>query len=98
MLNFEVWATPSYSLWEISDALSSLRVSHSLQGSALFKERVMNHGLPQTKWVHLTQDTHKLRASSINFISASYAELSLTNFPRLAEIDLAMGIIVMGYE
>lgn len=88
-----VFATPVYSAWEISDALSQLRVSHSILVKKTTPPLVRNLSRPQPKWVHVSASVYDLRRGSVNFITASYAELSLTNYPRFPEsMDLDAGL------
>jgi hypothetical protein len=81
-----VFATPVYSLWQLSDALGQLRVSHSVYTQRKTQPPlVRNLRRPQPKWVHVTSDVRDIKSRSVNFITASYAELSLTNYPKLRE-------------
>ncbi len=72
-----------FSAWAISDHLRQLRVSHSIRGLPAPR----NMGYPQPKWVHVTDNIFDLQEGSVNFISASFAELSHTNIPRFPEFD-----------
>lgn len=81
-----VFATPLYSSWQLSDALTQLRVSHSVCAKRKTQPpMVRNLRRQQPRWVHVTTDVRDIKSGSVNFITASYAELSLTNYPRLRE-------------
>ena len=82
-----IWATTQYSTWQLSDALTQLRVSHSIKEGARSPARVIDCKKAQPKWVHLTTNVKNFRRTSVNFITASHAELSYTNFPRLPTSD-----------
>lgn len=79
------WATPSYSSWEVSNALSGLNVSHTVRISSTLAHEKINLGFPQPRAVHVTDRVKDLVVGSVNFISGSYAELSSTNIPRFPE-------------
>lgn len=74
-----VWATAEHSLFELADTLDRLNVSYSVKHAG--KETIVNNGHSQPKWVHLSSDLKSIKKNSVNFISSSYAELSLTNYP-----------------
>jgi hypothetical protein len=44
-------------------------------------------GRSQPRWVHIGADPRDLRKGSVNFIVASHAELSRTNYPLLTSAD-----------
>lgn len=78
-----VWASPVFSLWQISSALKKLRVSHSI-ASKNKKDIVVDLRYPQPSWVHLSSIPSGIQLESVNFIVSSYAELSRYNYPTLA--------------
>lgn len=81
-----VWATAEHSLFELADTLDKLNVSYSVKHGG--KETVVNNGHSQPKWVHLSSDLTSIKKNSVNFISSSYAELSLTNYPMFSSPNL----------
>jgi hypothetical protein len=84
-----IWGTGKHSLWEISAALRALRVSHTVQPfERHLPARLIDMKFPQPTAVHLTQRVDGFKHGAVNFISASVAELTDTNFPSFPHKDL----------
>lgn len=81
------WATPRFSVWELSNALSNLQVSHSFRVTNLTDPTVVNRGKPQPMWVHVTPNIADVQEGSVNFISAAYAVIGMSNIPTFPDPD-----------
>jgi hypothetical protein len=79
-----IWSSSAYSEWDISDALASLRVTHTLDPRDKTKPtRTIDMGQPQPRQVHVTHTLKTVKPHAVNFIVASYGALSVTNIPSL---------------
>lgn len=88
-----IWATGKHSLWDISTVLRSLNVTHTIAPEARHLPcRVIKMGFPQPIAVHLAQRVDGYRLNAVNFISASVAELSDTNFMAFPHPDLEQAL------
>lgn len=85
----EAYGTSMFSLAEISDALRYLNVEHvlRLKASCSAELKVPGKGTSYSRVV-LTDDLTRVQANAVNFISASIAELSLTNAARLQALQI----------
>jgi len=76
-----VYGTSTHSLFELSDALVELGITHTItEGRHVCTK---GPGNKQRKPVYLFNRVNCWRPESVNFIVASVSELSLTNFARL---------------
>lgn len=89
-MSYRIHATPRYSPWEISQALASLRVTHTVTSNR--RTVRVNRRLAQPLAVHVTDDICGYRKGAVNFIVASLAELELTNFTPLTQKPLEAAI------
>lgn len=92
-----VFGTARYSPFELSVTLKDLRVSHTYKVRASVPNRVcvekmVNCGYPQPHWVHVTDSLDFLKEGAVNFISAAFSELALTNIPSLSVLSLEKAI------
>lgn len=88
-----IWATPFYAPMEISDALSRLRISHSI--GTRTKRRVVSKGYAQPKLVHVGTTLDSLVLEAVNFITAPASQIELTNYPMFPSITLEDALKVM---
>jgi len=85
----EAYGTSRFSLAEISDALRYWNVEHVLRLKASCAAEIKVPGKGQNyQRVVLTDDLTRVQANAVNFISASIAELSLTNAERLQALSI----------
>lgn len=83
-----VWGTSKYSLWELSQALRALRVSHSVDSPLQKKRKQVRLGFAQPKTVHLTSNLDGLVLDAVNLVSAALGALVDTNFKPFPDSDL----------
>lgn len=84
-----VWATSNHSLWDISQALRRLRVTHTVDPIARHTPRkLIRPSKTQKTMVHLSTRVDGWQTDAVNFVSASVAELANTNFLPFAVADL----------
>lgn len=87
-----IWGTANYSAWDISTVLRKLRVAHTIDsGEKHCPQKVVQPGLEVPK-VHVSPRVAGYRVGVVNFISASVAELSDTNFLPLVSTDLEAAV------
>jgi len=88
-----VFSSSIFSVWDISDGLRRLKVSHTIDPETK-GQKVLNVNLKraQPRSVHITTSVAALRPGSINFIVGSYGMLSQTNIPQLIGPDLATAL------
>lgn len=96
-MKYSIYGTPSYSTWEISEALRYLNVSHSIIDSS-GKLLKINMKRAQPKWVHVSLGTDNKRKDSVNFIVSSFGELGLTNIPLFPNTSLEVALKTMLIE
>lgn len=89
---FYIWATSRYSLWELSQALRKLNVSHTIEGAKKSTIKSVDLGFKQPREVHLTSRVDGYKAEAVNFISASVGALADTNFRPFPDSDLNVAI------
>jgi hypothetical protein len=88
-----VFSSATFSMWDISDALRSLKVSHTIDpDEKTWKAKFVNMKREQPRSVHIAAGVATLRSESINFIVSSYGMLSTTNIPPLSGPDLISAI------
>ena len=84
-MKYRIWGSPYHSSVELSYALSNLNVSHTITSGK--KTVVVNKGKVQPLAVHVTPNLRDYREGAVNFIVASAAELSMTNYPLIGYRD-----------
>ncbi len=85
---FRIWATADQSLWQISNTLRALNVSHTIESSERAgKLRTVALGHKQPRQVHLTTRPVFV-TGAINFISMPFALLADSNYPQMPSGDL----------
>lgn len=85
---FHVWATSRYSLWDLSLALRTLNVTHTVESEYSRKIKRVNMRKPQPMAVHLTYKLDGFQSDAVNFISAAVGALVDTNFKSFPSPDL----------
>lgn len=85
-MNCRIYATSFHSVFDISDGLRRLKVSHSVVNRGRIKH--VDLGFKQKLPVRVGNDVNSWDPKSVNFIVSSMAEISLTNFPRLGTGDV----------
>jgi hypothetical protein len=94
-----IYATSRYSLYEISVALRSLKVSHTIDPEAKHRPvKVVDLGYEQPLPVRLSPRVSGYCETGVNFISASVAELKDTNFTPFHSGSLAASLRAMLVE
>lgn len=83
---YRVWGCPTKSSFEISEELTKLKVPHT----ARIENRFVAVPGERALQAHLTDNPKRLKRGVVNFVVASYAELSLTNYPMLVTVKNAL--------
>jgi hypothetical protein len=90
-MTYYAYATPIYSSWEISDALSRLGFSHSIENENKSKpDMIVNLKKPQPYWFHIT--VNKLNKEAINILPICYSEIVLRDVLTLSKGDLTKSL------
>ena len=83
---YRVWGCPTKSSFELSDKLASLMVPHTVRVGSSFAVVKGDRSVV----AYITDNPKKLKRDVVNFVVASYAELSFTNYPTLVSVKGAL--------